>query len=70
MGVSSLPKNVTRQRRGCDLNRPTAPESSTLTTRLPSHQIYHYDTVIGQSTPNDIKNNITNSFINENLYSS
>jgi len=38
MGVNSLPKTVTRQRRGCDLNRgPSAPESSTLTTRLPSH---------------------------------
>ena len=34
MGVSSLPKTVTRQRRGCDLNPgPSAPESSTLTTR-------------------------------------
>jgi len=38
MGVNSLPKTVTRQRRGCDLNRgSSAPESSTLTTRLPSH---------------------------------
>jgi len=38
MGVNSLPKTVTRQRRGCDLNPDTsAPESSTLTTRLPSH---------------------------------
>jgi len=36
MGVNSLPKTVTRQRRDCDLNPgPTAPESSTLTTRLP-----------------------------------
>jgi len=36
MGVSSLPKTVTRQRRDCDLNPgPSAPESSTLTTRLP-----------------------------------
>jgi len=36
MGVNSLPKTVTRQRRGCDLNPgPTTPESSTLTTRLP-----------------------------------
>jgi len=36
--VSSLPKTVTRQRRGCDLNPgPPAPESSTLTTRLTSH---------------------------------
>ena len=35
MGVNSLPKTVTRQRRGCDLNPgPSAPESSTLTTRL------------------------------------
>ena len=40
MGVNSLPKTVTQQRRGCDLNPgPTAPESSMLTTRLPSH---HY----------------------------
>jgi len=38
MGVNSLPKTVARQRRGCDLNPgPTAPESSTLTTRLLSH---------------------------------
>jgi len=38
MGVSSLPKTVTRQRCDCDLNPgPSAPESSTLTTRLPSH---------------------------------
>jgi len=38
MGVNSLPKTVARQRRGCDLNPgPTVPESSTLTTRLPSH---------------------------------
>ena len=38
MGVNSLPKTVTLQRRDCDLNLgPSAPESSTLTTRLPSH---------------------------------
>jgi len=38
MGVNSLPKTVTRQRRNCDLNPdPSAPESSTLTTRLPIH---------------------------------
>jgi len=36
--VNSLPKTVTRQRRGCDLNPgPTALESSMLTTWLPSH---------------------------------
>jgi len=35
MGVNSLPK-----RRDCDLNPgPSTPESSTLTTRLPSHPI-------------------------------
>ena len=45
MGVSSLPKTVTRQRRDCDLNPgPSAPESSTLTTRLPSH----HDTTSGR----------------------
>ena len=33
-----MPKTVTRQRRDCDLNPGrSAPESSTLTTRLPSH---------------------------------
>jgi len=38
VGVNSLPKTVTRQRRDCDLNPGrSAPESSTLTTRLPSH---------------------------------
>ena len=38
MGVNSLPKTVTRQRRDCDLNAGrSASEYSTLTTRLPSH---------------------------------
>ena len=38
--MNSLPKNVTRQHRGCDLNPgPPAPESSTLTTRLLSHSL-------------------------------
>ena len=38
MGANSLPKTVTRQRHSGDLNsRPAVPESSTLTTRLPSH---------------------------------
>jgi len=41
MGVNSLPKTVTLQRRDCDLNPGlSAPESSTLTTRLPSHRQY------------------------------
>ena len=40
-GVNSLPETVTRQRRGCDLNRgPTALDSSILTTRLPSDPRY------------------------------
>ena len=44
MGVNSLPKTVTRQRRDCDLNPgPSAPESSTITTRLPSHRRNEYD---------------------------
>jgi len=43
MGVNSLPKTVTRQRRNCGLNPgPSAPESSTLTTRLPSHPKHGY----------------------------
>ena len=38
MGVNSLPKTVTRQRRGCDLNAgPSVPEISTLTSWLLSH---------------------------------
>ena len=36
--MNSLPKTVTQKRYGCDLNPgPSAPESSTLTTRPPSH---------------------------------
>jgi len=42
--VNSLPKTVTQQRRDCDLNPgPTAPESSTLTTQLPSHDCVKCD---------------------------
>jgi len=38
IGVNSLPKTVTRQRRGCNLNpSPSSSESSMLTTRLLSH---------------------------------
>jgi len=38
MGVNSLPKTDTRQHRSCNLNSgPSAPESSMLTTWLPSH---------------------------------
>jgi len=46
MGVNSLPKTVTRQPRGCNLNPdPTAPESSTLTTQLPRHPVRHVHAV-------------------------
>ena len=38
--MNSLRKTVTRQHRDCNLNPgPSAPESSTLTTRLASHYI-------------------------------
>ena len=44
MGVNSLPKTVTRQRRSCDFNPgPSLTESSTLTTRLPSHSTLYMD---------------------------
>jgi len=47
--VNSLPKTVTRQRHGYDLNPgPSAPQSSVLTTQLPSHPylcIQLYDAV-------------------------
>ena len=40
MGVNSLRKTLTRQHRGCDFNPGrTVPESSTLTTYLPSRRI-------------------------------
>ena len=43
--VNSLPKTVTRQHSSCDLNPgPSAPESSTLTSRLPSHPYVFSDT--------------------------
>ena len=39
--MNSLPKTVTLQCCDCDLNPgPAAPESSTLTTRLPSRPFY------------------------------
>jgi len=57
MGVSSLPKTVTRQRHSCDLNPGlSAPESSTLTTRLPSHPVRK------QSNNNNNNNNHDNVY--------
>ena len=56
MGVNSLPKTVTQQRRGCDLNPgPSAPESSTLTTRLPSHPQLHVLAVVTGITSGNAK---------------
>jgi len=70
MGVNSLPKTVTRQRRGCDLNPGrtlwitlrlltqwpdrAAPESSTLTTRLPIHPATGYS--VGLLNPYSLLN--------------
>ena len=49
MGVNSLVKTVTGQRRDYDLNPgPYAPESSMLTTRLSSHPFYDYLTIMPQ----------------------
>jgi len=54
MGVSSLPKTVTRQRLNCDVNPGlSVPESSMLTTQLPvsvvqgrnEREVYHLATI-------------------------
>jgi len=56
--VNSLPKTVTRQRRGCDLNPgPSVPESSTLTTRLPSHPNGRLPQIIRDYQRNHTNNN-------------
>jgi len=53
MGVNSLPKTVTQQRRECDLNPgPSAPESSTLTTRLPAVNVKEKQTAILETVVN------------------
>jgi len=58
MGVNSLPKTVTRQRRDCDINPgPAAPESSTLTTRLSSYPGPVDDEIIGLRGVVKIRNN-------------
>ena len=47
--MNSLSKTVTRQRRGCDLNPgPSAPESSTLTTRLSDYDFCHFVDMAGR----------------------
>ena len=50
IGVNSLPKTVTRQSRDCDLNPGhSAPESSTLTSRLPSRPIMYQNAIVDTS---------------------
>jgi len=46
MGVNSLPKTVTQQRRSCNLNLGPS-ESSTITTRLPSHPCKYHIIIAG-----------------------
>jgi len=58
--VNSLPKTVTRQRRDCDLNPdPSAPESSTLTTRLPSLPQY----TVEESSCNSVVHSVSRNGI-------
>ena len=58
MGVNSLPKTVTRQRLDYDLNPgPSAPESSTLTTRLPSHPVLERSPLNGCSSSSSSSSN-------------
>jgi len=65
MGVNSLPKTVTRQRRDCDLNPgPSAPESSTLTTRLPSHP--HVPTFSKWTRPRHPSTTLSLNFADDN----
>ena len=57
MGVNSLPKTVTRQRRDCDLNPgPSAPESSTLTTRLANTIVHGRTNRSGRPGANNLTN--------------
>jgi len=61
MGVNRLPTTVTRQRR-CDLNPgSSAPESSTLTTRLPSFMRIR-QRIGNESVPKNMINNTINLF--------
>ena len=61
--MNSLPKTVTRQRRGCDLNPgSSAPETSTLTIRL-------WSFVTGnESVSKIIRNNAVNLFLSCNQH--
>jgi len=67
MGVNSLPKTVTRQRRGCDLHPdPSTPESSTLTSRLPSHPtslVYSYWLALAKSGRLVLRHAVLNTWL-------
>jgi len=55
--MNSLPKTVTRQHRDCDLNPgPSAPECSTLTTRLPSHPRTHIIAILHTASRDKVIN--------------
>ena len=69
MGVNSLPKTVTRQRCDCDLNPGhSAPESSTLTTRLPNHP--GQGVVEKNCSTGRPSNTITSMYVVHTLYNS
>jgi len=62
MGVNSLPKTVTRQRRGCDLNPgPSAPESNTLTLGYRATHFIIYSSLFVKKNDSieKIKKNVT-----------
>jgi len=62
MGVNSLLKTVTRQRHDCDLNPgPSAPQSSTITTRLLSHPVLLPTQEIPENLSCSISANFPNS---------
>jgi len=66
MGVNSLPKTVTRQRRDCDLN-PGPSESSKLTTRLPSDPQFDIETENSVNIPGCWATSSTTFFTNSTL---
>ena len=68
--MNCLSKTVTLQRRGCDLNPgPSAPESSTLTTRLPSHPYpYIHTYIIKVIVPVTHKNRATVQYKGPSVY--
>ena len=68
--MNSLPKTVTRQRLDCDLNPgPSAPESSTLTARLPtSYTVLSRNSGICKNKGTSLWNFIPNSGLRKFRY--